>query len=132
MLKHAFLDRRLLYHGAIRRKIAKQDRQAAGLRIGIIQRTDNIVIQNLYPLQVLGERLSCGCHNSRIQVAALVKLGHNGHYAAGAVKVFDMMVPRRAYLAQVRCAQAYFVDHIEVELKTGLMGYRRKVKHGVR
>ena len=91
----------LLDHAALRGQGALEDGDAAVGGVGVVNGPDELRIQVLHALQVLGHRLAGDGHDGGVQQVLLGQLLHDGVHAARPVQVLDVGVTRRGQVAQV-------------------------------
>ena len=102
MLLHLGGHGAALDDAAIGGDVAPQDLQAAGLRIGILDGTDGLVVQDVSTLDVLAQGLAGHGRHIQIQQALLGQLCLHGGDAAGGVEVGHVGGACGSQMAEVR------------------------------
>ena len=116
---------------AIGGDVAPQDLQTAGLRIGSIDGTDGLVVQDVSALDVLAEGLAGDGGDIQVQQALLGQLGLHGGDAACGVQIRHVGGTGRGQMAQVGGLGADLIEQLQVDGHTGLISDGQQVQHGV-
>ena len=83
---------RLLHHTAVGSQVTLEDRDAAGLGVGILNRTDEFGVPVDHALQIFGNGLAGAGHQAGIQQTGFGQLGHDRVHAAGPLQVLHVGV----------------------------------------
>ena len=128
---HLRRDGALLDHAAVRREVALEDGDAAGLAVGPVDRTDDLFVQVFSALQVFFHRFAGAGHHGSVEQVFLRQLLHHRVDAAGQVEVFHKGVPGGGQVAQVRGAGGDGVRFVQTDGDPGLVGDGRQMQHRV-
>ena len=131
MLLHLRGHGAALDHTAVRGNVAPQDLQTAVLRVGVVDGTDGLVVQDVCALDVLAQRLAGNGGHIQIQQALLGQLCLHGGDAACGVQVRHVGGAGRCQMAQVRGLGADLIEQLQVDGHTGLISDGQQVQHGV-
>ena len=115
----------------VRRKIALENRDAAGLHIRIVNRTDNFGIPVDAAADVFTDILSGDRRKIQMQQSLLRKLRHNRIDAARFVQIFHVGRPCRCQVAQIRRARGNLIGDLHIDLDAGLVRDSGKMQHGI-
>ena len=116
---------------AIGGDVAPQNLQTTGLRIGIIDGTDGLVVQDVSALDVLAEGLAGDGGDIEVQQTLLGQLCLHGRDAAGGVEVGHVGGACGGQMAEVRGLGAYLIEKLQIDRHTGLVGDGQQVQNGI-
>ena len=102
MLHHGRSNSRLFHNTAIRGQVALKHGNTAGLRIRILNRSDNFGISINRILNILSHGLACNGHD--IQVKHFTDLFHDRRYAACIVEKLRRPLSGRSEVQQIMSA----------------------------
>ena len=117
---------------AVGGEVAVQDRQAAGLAVGLFERMDALRILDFRRLDALAERYAGNGHAVEVQQARnLADFIEDGADAAGGVDIFDMPAAGGRDLADVGALGTDGVDPVQIVFDAGLVGDGQGVQDGI-
>ncbi len=88
--QHLLGDGAALDDRAVRREVAAQDHQAAGLGIRLVERADDLVVVVLLRLISLAQRHAGDGQRIFVEQAAPLELAEHAHHAARQMQVDDV------------------------------------------
>ena len=100
-----------LHNTAIAGDITKQERQAAGGGIGLVQGADDLGIAVVRVGDILPHGIACDGRQFRVQQPHVRQFLHDGGHAAGLVQFLHEVFARRCQMAQVGSFLADFIEH---------------------
>ena len=112
-----------LYNTAIAGDITKQERQAAGGGIGLVQRADDLGIAVVRVGDIFPHGIAGDGRQLRVQQPRVRQLLHDGRHAAGLVQFL-----RRCQMAQVGSFLADFIELLQIDGQPRLVGDGRDMQ----
>ena len=131
MLEHFRSYRTALNNTAVLSKVSSEDCDSACFAVGIVNRTDNIVIFVYAACDIFGNSFACAGHNVGVEQIFLVKLVHNCVNSACFVKILHISVTCGSKVAEVRSLCAYLICDIEIYFNSALVSDSGEVEHTV-
>ena len=131
MLLHLRGDSAALDNAAVRGNVAPQDLQTAGLRVGVLDGTDGLFVQDMGTLDILAKGLAGDGGHVQVQQALLGQLRLYCRDAARCVQIRHVGGACRCQMAQVGGLGADLVEQLQVDGHTGLVGDGQQVQHRV-
>ena len=106
---------RTLDNTAVLCDVAPQNSDAAGLRIRILERTNDLGVLVDNALEVLADRLAGAGDERQVEEITLGQLLHDGRNAACHVKLLNVMRACRSQMADIRHLAGQFVQSLKLQ-----------------
>ena len=132
MHEHLVTYSRAFHYAAVRRQVSFQHGKSACLGIRIVDRPYDFRIFIFTARDVLAHCLPGDCHAVCVEKSFLVQLIHDRVHAARLVEVFDICMPCRSEMAEVRGFLTDRIREVDLKVHADLMGDRREMEHTVR
>ena len=122
---------RTLDNTAVLCDVAPQNSDAAGLRIRILERTNDLGVLVDNALKVLADRLTGAGDERQVEEIALGQLLHDGRNAACHIKLLNVVRACRCEVTDIRHLAGQFVQGLKLERYARLVGDSQQVQNRV-
>ena len=131
MHHHLRRNCRTLDNAAIFCDVAPQNGDTTGLRVRIVDRTDDLGILIGHAFQILANRLAGRSQQRQVEQVATGQLVHNSRDATCHVQLFDVVRACRCQMAQVGHLGRQLVEQFQIDVNASLVCDCQQVQNGI-